>query len=307
MPLSRPELWAALRDFVFDAPGASLPFTDRLARDCGWTRDFARRTVDEYRRFVYLAAVAGHPVTPSDEVDQAWHLHLVYTRSYWKELCEGILGFELHHGPTRGGRTEGRKFADWYDRTRESYRREFETAPPIDLWPPPALRFGLAPHFVRANRKTHWILPKARVRGRLKAAGAVALLALATGCASALTSVRLWVSLVFVGGMFVFLLYYIRALASTEGGWAAVDTMEDGPEVLPRVSLPVDDAPRAAHRLHFGPDGDVSGCFSSPASDAEIGDAGCSGAGAGGSGTAGCGGCGGCGGGGCGGCGGCGG
>ncbi|MEK6230809.1 MAG: hypothetical protein N2A42_03075 [Luteolibacter sp.] len=33
----------------------------------------------EYKRFVALAMLAGHPVTPSEEVDQAWHLHLVYT------------------------------------------------------------------------------------------------------------------------------------------------------------------------------------------------------------------------------------
>ncbi len=42
---------------------------------------------DEYRRFAFLAATAGHPVTPSDAVDQAWHLHLTYSRDYWDRFC----------------------------------------------------------------------------------------------------------------------------------------------------------------------------------------------------------------------------
>jgi hypothetical protein len=91
-------LWLKLKDFAFD-PQDALTFTRRLARENNWSPDFSRRVVDEYRRFLFLALRAGHPVTPSDEIDQAWHLHLVYTRSYWEELCRDILGRPLHHGP----------------------------------------------------------------------------------------------------------------------------------------------------------------------------------------------------------------
>ena len=97
------ELWQRIAAFEFDPVDAALPFSRRLARDNGWSDAFAQRAVEEYRRFVFLAMVAGHPVTPSDEVDQVWHLHLCYTRSYWEDLCGEVLPRPLHHGPTRGG------------------------------------------------------------------------------------------------------------------------------------------------------------------------------------------------------------
>ena len=157
------ELWRRLSAFSLDIPGAALPFSARLARDNGWSPAFAARVCREYLRFIYLAMRAGHPVTPSDEVDQAWHLHLCYTRSYWDELCGEVLGERLHHGPTRGGRAEGAKFEDWYERTLDSYRRIFgETLPP-DIWPDAATRFGEAAHFRRVNLKRHLVVPRPRL------------------------------------------------------------------------------------------------------------------------------------------------
>ena len=101
------DLWRRLEAFQLDDASASLTFTRRLARENDWEPAYARRVVDEYKRFVFLAMTAGHEVTPSDEVDQAWHLHLTYTRSYWGGLCGEVLGRPLHHGPTKGGADEG--------------------------------------------------------------------------------------------------------------------------------------------------------------------------------------------------------
>lgn len=154
------ELWARLHNFDLDEPGASLDFSRRLARENGWTHDFARRIVEEYKRFLFLAMNAGHPVTPSDEVDQAWHLHLVYTRSYWDELCADVLRVPLHHGPTRGGARESAKFGQWYAQTRASYARFFGEEAPPDIWPDAQIRFGDAPHFRRVNARRHWIVGK---------------------------------------------------------------------------------------------------------------------------------------------------
>ena len=134
-------LWNRLLAFDFDIAGDALTFTRRLARENGWSVGFAGRVVEEYRRFLYLALRAGHPVTPSDAVDQAWHLHLVYSRSYWDDLCAQVLQQPLHHGPTRGGQAEDRRFLGDYEATRSSYRRCFGSAPPADLWPAPEVRF----------------------------------------------------------------------------------------------------------------------------------------------------------------------
>jgi hypothetical protein len=159
-----PTLRQRIEGFVLDEPGVTLPFTSRLAREQGWSHVFAARVVREYKRFLCLACEAGHPVTPSEEVDQAWHLHLVYTQSYWKDLCEDVLGRELHHGPTRGGAAEGEKFVDWYGKTLESYGRLFGEAPPTDIWPSPAQRFG-GPSTARwVDPAKFWIVPKPQLK-----------------------------------------------------------------------------------------------------------------------------------------------
>ncbi len=143
-------LWNRIEDFRFDDPAAQLSFSQRLARENGWSRYYASRVIAEYKKFCYLAMTAGHSVTPSDEVDQAWHLHLIYTRSYWDGFCGRVLGRAFHHGPTRGGADESAKFHDWYEATLVSYQSTFGSPPPTDIWPGPESRFAktrtLPPH-----------------------------------------------------------------------------------------------------------------------------------------------------------------
>jgi hypothetical protein len=146
--------------FELDEPGALFPFTARLAREQGWTHVFAGRAITEYKRFIALAMLAGHPVTPSLEVDQAWHLHLVYTRSYWQDLCRDVLGRDLHHGPTAGGVEENDKFGDWYQKTLDSYGAMFGHGPPPDIWPDPVRRFANAGSLRWVDSSAFWLVPK---------------------------------------------------------------------------------------------------------------------------------------------------
>lgn len=178
-------LWARLLAFNFDNTGDALTFTQRLARENGWTIGFARRVVEEYRRFLYLALRAGHSVTPSDEVDQAWHLHLVYSRSYWDELCDQVLQNRLHHGPTRGGQSEDDRFLDAYEATRASYRRCFGSEPPADIWPEPSVRFAPEARWQRVDLASHWCLPKLALRRTgIGLLGILGLSGAAVGCSS---------------------------------------------------------------------------------------------------------------------------
>ena len=183
MEASEQELYQRIEAFSIDAGGEALTFCSRLARENGWSPSFAARVIDEYKRFVFLAMVAGHPVTPSDQVDQAWHLHLTYTRSYWDQLCAGVLKRPLHHGPTQGGPGESDKFNDWYQRTLESYQRIFGEAPPADIWPPASIRFGEGLHYQRVNTMRTWLLAKSRVTS---VAGGLLLGCLAIGALVAL-------------------------------------------------------------------------------------------------------------------------
>ena len=107
------DLYRRIEEFPLDEPGGAFPFTARLARENGWSQDYANRVVGEYKRFALLAVAAGHSVTPSDQVDQAWHLHLTYTQSYWTRFCPEVLGKPLHHNPTQGGAAEQTKFNNW--------------------------------------------------------------------------------------------------------------------------------------------------------------------------------------------------
>src|ERR1700743_1808484 len=119
------ELLRKLEQFQLDSPEASFPFSARLARENDWSPAYARQVINEYKRFSFLAVAAGHPVSPSEDVDQAWHLHLTYSENYWRVFCPEILGHPFHHHPTRGGENESEKFNDWDTRTLQSYEKFF--------------------------------------------------------------------------------------------------------------------------------------------------------------------------------------
>ncbi|MGH8607132.1 MAG: glycine-rich domain-containing protein [Gammaproteobacteria bacterium] len=162
---SQQAFYDRISQYSFDEGDEELTFAGRLARENGWTPSYTARVIEEYKRFVFLAVVADHPVTPSDQVDQVWHLHLTYTHSYWDRFCGQVLGKPLHHGPTRGSSDEARKFDRWYQNTRESYARFFHHEPPTDIWPDASIRFGDDLHFQRINTKRNWVIAKPRLRG----------------------------------------------------------------------------------------------------------------------------------------------
>jgi hypothetical protein len=152
-------LWDKIKEFELDDPNSSMTFTDRLAKENGWTHEFSVRAILEYKRFLFLICVSGQPLTPSDEVDQVWHLHLLYTHSYWDELCGSILKKKIHHGPTKGGHSENQKFTNWYIKTLELYKRNFKQDPPVDIWPSNEVRFRNV-NFQRVNMESNWIIKK---------------------------------------------------------------------------------------------------------------------------------------------------
>ncbi|MBX3415678.1 MAG: TIGR04222 domain-containing membrane protein [Pirellulales bacterium] len=139
------QLLDKLRAFSFDEPNAPRPFSQRLAEEQGWSPAFTRRAIEEYRRFVVLVMTAGRTVCPSDEVDEVWHLHLLYTRNYWHDFCQNTLGQPLHHEPSRGGTQELARHRQMYRDTLAAYRQVFGEEPPVDLWPPLEQRFAEKP------------------------------------------------------------------------------------------------------------------------------------------------------------------
>ena len=158
MALSDPILWQRLAAFEVSPPEAVFSFARRLARENRWSLPHAQAVFAEYRRFLYLCTVAGRPMTPSDAVGQAWHLHRTYSRCYWQQLCREILGRPLHHAPTPGVPAERARFVESYRATLAAYQHEFEAAPPAGIWPEPAIRFGRAGTIQRIDTRDHLVL-----------------------------------------------------------------------------------------------------------------------------------------------------
>lgn len=145
-------LWQRLDAYQIGPPDAEFTFIQRLMRENRWSADYAGRVLGEYKRFAYLAVKAGHPVTPSDQIDQAWHLHLQYSRDYWERFCPEVLGADLHHGPTAGGQAERHRYYTQYAQTLATYEQTFGHAAPADIWSPARERFGEQPLAFRIRR-----------------------------------------------------------------------------------------------------------------------------------------------------------
>src|SRR5882757_2225494 len=135
------EIWANITDFDFDDAAQPGYFVGKLAHDNGWRREYAERVLGEYRRYVYLACTADHVVVPSDQVDMAWHQHLLDTEQYWGVFCESVLNRPLHHRPNKGGLAGQAVHQALYDHTLRTYAETFDCVAPEDIWPPPARRF----------------------------------------------------------------------------------------------------------------------------------------------------------------------
>lgn len=134
MNQSETALLQRIKAYQFDVDGATKSFKNRLARENVWSEEFAERVIEEYRRFAFLVAATNQLVSPSDVIDQAWHLHLLYTRTYWDEFCRNVLGRPLHHEPSAGLPGQDNRFEEQYRRTLDNYRKYFGE-PPIDIWP----------------------------------------------------------------------------------------------------------------------------------------------------------------------------
>jgi len=124
----------AMDEFSLDTEGSSRPFSRRLQEQQGWTKEYTDRAITEYKRFMVLAAVSSQEVTPSKTVDEVWHFHLQYSRSYREEMCQKILGKHIDHNPGDGADGEDAHYSGQYLKTLLLYTTVFGEKPPGDIW-----------------------------------------------------------------------------------------------------------------------------------------------------------------------------
>jgi hypothetical protein len=161
-------LWHRIQAHRFERPDQALDLLHRLAREKAWPLPFARAAIEEYRRFCFLC-VAGPPardaahgpdaMTPSEEVDEVWHLHLIHSRDYWDLWCGQALGRRLHHDPTAGGPVEARRYRAQYAATLARYEAFFGP-PPESHWPGTRQRFRAQPRFRSVDTDRSFIIPR---------------------------------------------------------------------------------------------------------------------------------------------------
>ena len=168
-------IWVALDNYSIGPADAALPFAARLARENSWTEAKAERVIVEYKRFCFLAATAEAEMTPSDAVDQAWHLHLAYSRDYWERFCPNVLGRPLHHGPTAGRSDDRHRYFEQYAQTLKRYQEVFGAPAPADLWPAAAQRLIEDPRARRLHPRDGYFITRPQAALALLLAAALSI------------------------------------------------------------------------------------------------------------------------------------
>jgi hypothetical protein len=135
---ARDLVWRELADWDLGDPEAEegFAFKDKLVTKTGWSEGYALRVMDEFRRFVFLWICCGKArYVPSPDVDEVWHLAILFTRRYalmCRRFCSGF----RHHNPSIS-RGEKVGLRDAYGQTLRRYLEVFGERPPADIWPIP--------------------------------------------------------------------------------------------------------------------------------------------------------------------------
>lgn len=73
--------------------------SDRLIIKHKWPKDRADEAIHGYRQYLYLTQTLGKPISPTSDIDEVWHQHILHTNKYELD-CQKIFGKFLHHFPT---------------------------------------------------------------------------------------------------------------------------------------------------------------------------------------------------------------
>ena len=106
------------------------------------TSGLTEKYVEEYIRFLTLIYFSNTTLTPSEEVDQVWHVHQALTLEYEK-FCDEIFGKFISHSPSTGGLENNERYKEIYRNTKEFYLFVFKENPNWELWPSVEERFKL--------------------------------------------------------------------------------------------------------------------------------------------------------------------
>lgn len=100
----------------------------RLMKIEHWSERSAAKILQQYKNFLYLQKKYSDQqhITPSLEIDEVWHAHILYTKDY-AEFCQHFFGRFLHHVPQKPGVASDSetKVEQDFSATQELYKQEF--------------------------------------------------------------------------------------------------------------------------------------------------------------------------------------
>jgi len=102
--------------------------------------NIANKWIVEYKKFLVMAYLSDSMISPSEQVDQVWHLHMTYTQHY-RATCQTLLEKDFKHAPSPGGSSEGKRFEGIYQDTLDFYQEVFLVSAPEDVWESQKQRF----------------------------------------------------------------------------------------------------------------------------------------------------------------------
>lgn len=120
-------LWNKVEGFDLIFPNSEYGFATRLSFENNWTEYFTIKAIEEYKKFMFLAAISNQMVSPSEIVDVVWHQHLIFTESY-KEFC-ALLGKKIEHIPSTHDKNEKETFLRAKSETKKLYEQHFGFQP----------------------------------------------------------------------------------------------------------------------------------------------------------------------------------
>lgn len=130
-------LWDDVEELFGRRDASSKAFASKIARKSGWSKEFARRALNEYKKFVYLGVVSDFPVTPSKIIDQVWHEHILFSKAY-RQFCGDVIDYTFDHNPELIPMTDQTgNFNLQYLDTLALYKIEFGIESPSDIWSVP--------------------------------------------------------------------------------------------------------------------------------------------------------------------------
>ena len=87
------ELWAKIEQLDLTL------ISDRMLIKHEWTEERTANAIKGYRQYLYLTQVFGKPISPTGDVDEIWHEHVLHTNKYSID-CQKLFNKFLHHFPT---------------------------------------------------------------------------------------------------------------------------------------------------------------------------------------------------------------